>query len=258
MEGNFLLFINKVYIDLLKKDNCNKGILRSIKLISKMIKTGYIKDSYVLIRSVYEELMGELAIISNSNFQIDVKTEPGKIRSKVIDNINVLFKEDTIDEKYIKDIYSYLSNISHESTTRRLLKDLACNNKSKSVIIDNTYFVLETVAYIYLNYLYINKEESDFIDKLYVAGISTLMMSLYKFSISLSPEEAKKYNEYFITQRDINFMNKKRNEILEIKDDIITNPIDEDLVKEYFSDFEKLLEKYNYINLYKKCMNESQ
>ena len=53
-------------------------------------------------------------------------------------------------------------------------------------------------------------------------------------------------------------MNKKRNEILEIKDDIITNPIDEDLVKEYFSDFEELLEKYNYINLYKKCMNESQ
>ena len=54
------------------------------------------------------------------------------------------------------------------------------------------------------------------------------------------------------------FIVPKRNEILEIKDDIITNPIDEDLVKEYFSDFEKLLEKYNYINLYKKCMNESQ
>ena len=148
-------FIATIQSNNSKKDNCNKGILRSIKLISKMIKTGYIKDSYVLIRSVYEELMGELAIISDSNFQIDVKTEPGKIRSKVIDNINVLFKEDTIDEKYIKDIYSYLSNISHESTTRRLLKDLACNNKSKSVIIDNTYFVLETVSYIYLNYLYL-------------------------------------------------------------------------------------------------------
>lgn len=257
MEEKFLMFINNVYIDLLKKENCNKSILRSIKLANRLINNGYIKDSYVLIRSIYEEIMSELAIICYSNFQIDVKTEPGKIRSKVIDNINVLFKEDTIDEKYIKDIYSYLSNISHESTTRRLLKDLACNNKSKSVIIDNTYFVLATVAYIYLNYLYINKEESDFIDKLYVAGISTLMMSLYKFSISLSPEEAKKYNEYFITQRDIYFMNKKRNEILEIKDDIITNPIDEDLVKEYFSDFEELLEKYNYINLYKKCMNES-
>lgn len=257
MEEKFLMFINNVYIDLLKKENCNKSILRSIKLANRLINNGYIKDSYVLIRSIYEEIMSELAIICYSNFQIDVKTEPGEIRSKVIDNINVLFKEDTIDEKYIKDIYSYLSNISHESTTRRLLKDLACNNKSKSVIIDNTYFVLATVAYIYLNYLYINKEESDFIDKLYVAGISTLMMSLYKFSISLSPEEAKKYNEYFITQRDIYFMNKKRNEILEIKDDIITNPIDEDLVKEYFSDFEELLEKYNYINLYKKCMNES-
>ena len=57
MEGDFLLFINKVYIDLLKKDNCNNGILRSIKLINKMIKAGYIKDSYVLIRSVYEELL---------------------------------------------------------------------------------------------------------------------------------------------------------------------------------------------------------
>ena len=57
MKGDFLLFINKVYIDLLKKDNCNNGILRSIKLINKMIKVGYIKDSYVLIRSVYEELL---------------------------------------------------------------------------------------------------------------------------------------------------------------------------------------------------------
>ena len=255
MEEKFLMFINNVYIDLLKKENCNKSILRSIRLANRLINNGYIKDSYVLIRSIYEEIMSELAVVSDSKYIIDVKTEPGEIREKVIDNISYLFKEETVDESFIKDIYGYLSNISHESTTRKLLKDLAYNKKSRPVIKNNTYFVLATVTYLYLNYLYKNKEEIDFIDKLYVSGTSMLIMCLYTFAISLTPEEVGKYNGYFITQRDINFMNKKRDKIYEIKDDITENPIDENLVKEYFSNFEELIDKYNYTNLYRKFIN---
>lgn len=255
MSEKFLIFINKVYIDLLKKGDCNKSISKSIELVNKIIKDGYIKDSYVLIRSIYEELIGELAIISDSQFKIEVKTKPEIIRNKVIDNIELLFNENTIDEKMIKDIYNYLSNISHESTTRRLLKDLANNKKSKAVMKDNTYYVVATVAYIYLNYLYKNREEIDLIDKLYVAGTSQLMISLYNFIINSTPEELEKYNGYFITEKDINFMNKKKDEINEIKEDIVCNPITPKEIKDYFADFEELIDKYNYRSLYNKMMS---
>ena len=256
MEEKFLIFINKVYIDLLEKGNCNKSILRSIKLINKIIKENHIKDSYVLIRSTYEELMCELATNSDPLFQIEVKTKPEIIRNKVIDNLNLLFKEETIDEKLIKELYSYLSNISHESTTRRLLRDLSSNKKSKAVMKNNTYFVVATVSYIYLNHLYKNREEIDLIDKLYVAGTSILMKSLYEFAIASTPEEVAKYNGYFITEKDINFMNKKKDEMNEIKDDIETNPISEEVISDYFSNIEELIDKNNYRELFNKIMTK--
>ena len=250
MEEMFLIFINKVYIDLLEKGNCNKSILRSTRLINKIIKENHIKDSYVLIRSTFEEIIGELAVFSDSQFQIDVKTEPKIIRNKVIDNIDLLFKEKTVDEKLIKEIYNYLSKVSHESIIRRLLRDLASNKKFKSVMKNNTYFIVITVSYIYLNYLYKNREEMELIDKLYVAGTSILMRSIFKFSIASTPEEIAKYKGYFITKNDINYMNKKKDEINELKDNIISNPISEDLIKDFFSDFEKIIDKYNYHNLF--------
>ena len=256
MEEKFLIFINKVYIDLLEKVNCNKSILRSVKLINKIVKEGYIKDSYVLIRSVYEELISELAIVANPQFQIEVKTKPKIIRNIVIDNIDTLFRENTIDEKVIKDIYDYLSNISHESTTRRLLRDLADNKKTKIVMKDNTYFVVATVAYMYLNYLYKKRKEIDLIDKLYVAGTSLLMKSLCEFAINSTPDEISKYNGYFITEKDINFMNKKRDEINEMKEDFVANPISEEAVSDYFSNFEELIDKYNYRDLFNTIMTK--
>lgn len=254
MEEKLLILINKVYIDLLEKANCNKSILRSIKLINKIIKESHIKDSYVLIRSTYEELIGELATTANHQFQIEVKTKPEIIRKAVIDNIDTLFRDSTIDEKMIRKFYNYLSNISHESTTRRLLRDLADNKKTKVVMKDNTYFVVATVAYIYLNYLYKNREEIELIDKLYIVGTSLLMKSLYEFAINSTPEEIAKYNGYFITEKDINFMNRKKDEMIEIKDDIAANPINEDEVKEYFVNFEELIDKYNYRELFNKLM----
>ncbi len=256
MEEKFLIFINKVYIDLLEKVNCNKSILRSVKLINKIVKEGHIKDSYVLIRSAYEELISELAIVANPKFQIEVKTKPKIIRNIVIDNIDTLFRENTIDEKMIKDIYDYLSNISHESTTRRLLRDLADNKKNKIVMKDNTYFVVATVAYMYLNYLYKKREEIDLIDKLYVAGTSLLMKSLYEFAINSTPDEISKYNGYFITEKDINFMNKKRDEMNEMKEDFVANPISEEAVSDYFSNFEELIDKYNYRDLFNTVMTK--
>lgn len=255
MSEKILIFINKVYIDLLKKGDCNKSIYKSVKLVNRVIKEGYIKDSYVLIRSIYEELIGELAIISDSKFKIEVKTKPEIIRNKVIDNIGVLFNENTIDEKMIKDIYNYLSNISHESTTRRLLKDLANNKKAKTVMRDNAYYVVATVVYIYLNHLYKSSEELDFIDRLYIAGTSQLMISLYNFIISSTPEELEKYNGYFVTEKDINFVNNKKTEINEIKEDIVSNPIRKDEIKNYYANFEELIDKYNYRSLYNKMIS---
>ena len=256
MEEKFLIFINKVYIDLLEKANCNKSILRSIKLINKIVKDNHIKDSYVLIRSTYEELIGELAITADPKFQIEVKTKPEIIRKTVISNIDTLFRENTIDEKMIKDIYDYLSNISHESTTRRLLRDLADNKKTIIVMKDNTYFVVATVAYMYLNYLYKKREEMELINKLYVAGTSLLMKVLYEFAINSTSEEIAMYNGYFITDKDINFMNKKKDEMIEIKDDIVANPISEDKIKDYFVNLEELIDKYNYRELFNKLMTK--
>lgn len=250
MEEEQLIFINKVYEDLIKKSNCNNNILVSIKLINRLIKNDYIKDSYVLIRSIFEELMAELAIISNPQFKIDVKTKPGDIRCEVINHIDLLFKNETIDDIFLKDIYDYLSNISHESTTRRLLKDLVNNKKSKYAIKCNTYYVLCIVSYIYLNYLYKGKKESDFIDKLFVIGIGSLFTSFYSFVTNLTEEERKRYNSYFITERDINFINKKNNEIMDISNNIKEDPIDLDEINSYFEDIDELINRFNYRKLY--------
>lgn len=252
MEERQLIFIDKVYEDLLRRANCNNEILESVRLINRLIKNACIKDSYVLIRSFYETLMGELATISNPQFKIDVKTQPGEIRSEVINHIDVLFKNKTIDETFLKDIYDYLSNISHESTTRRLLKDLANNKKSKYAIKCNTYFAVCIVSYIYLNYLYKEKKESTFIDKLFVIGVVSVLTSFYSFTKNLTEEEYNRYNSYFITERDIHFINKKNNEIINIRNDIRENLIDLSNINNYLEDIDELINKFNYMNLYNK------
>ena len=136
------------------------------------------------------------------------------------------------------------------------MRDLADNKKSKIVMKNNTYFVVATVIYMYLNFLYKKGEEMDLIDKLYVAGTSLLMKSVYEFAINSTPDEISKYNGYFITEKDINFMNKKRDEMNEMRDDLVANPISVEAVSDYFSNFEELTDKYNYRDLFNMIMTK--
>ena len=245
-----LIFVNKVYIDLLKKSNCDKSFLRSAELISNMIEKGHIEDSYVLIRSTYEELMGLLSKMFNPQFNIDAKISPKEIRDEVIRGVNTLFENETIDSKLLNEMYAYLSNVSHESSTRNLLRNLVNDNKFTYVISCHTYFNLSIISYIYLNHIYKNKEELSLANKLFVIGICNLLVAMQNVLATLTREEIEKYNAYFFTQRDQNFINKIKTEALEMTNDLKQNPITDLELTEYVSDINNLIEKFHYKELY--------
>ena len=122
--NNEVLEINyEIYLDLLEKGNVDKDYIRTYKLVHILIYKNYITESYVLMRMLYEEILYDLAIISDNNFKITVKTEVGEIRKQVINNISILF-DGFIDEEYIKSLYNYLSKMTHENTIKKVLKDM--------------------------------------------------------------------------------------------------------------------------------------
>lgn len=253
MEEKTIIFINEVYIDLLNKSDCNQNILKRVKLINRLLKEQYAEEIYVLSRSTYEETMKELVAICEPQFKADVKTQPGEFRNKVIDNINTLFGECIIDSQMIKGTYDYLSKTTHESMIKRLLCDLASNEKAKYATECNTHFVLCTIIYIYLCHLYKDNKVLEFINKLFIKGMDEMFIATFNFLIKLTPAEREYYKGYFITQRDVKLLNEKteeiHNAILEID-----NEIHEDEPIYNLDDIDRLIEENGYKDLYHKII----
>ena len=250
--NNEVLEINyEIYLDLLEKGNVDKDYIRTYKLVHILIYKNYITESYVLMRMLYEEILYDLAIISDNNFKITVKTEVGEIRKQVINNISILF-DGFIDEEYIKSLYNYLSKMTHENTIKKVLKDMLNNSRIKDFTNTNTIYMLLIIGHFYLSNIYKNQEIKKLID--YLLIISTIEFT--KNQLKLDKSEIEKYSNYFVDIKDKNYVEKTKNEFNEIIKDLNKENSNDNYV-EIQKEIYNLLKKYNYYKFYTKFIKKN-
>lgn len=254
MENKLIEIDYKIYVDLMKKKNVNKQLIKTYKLIYSLIQRGYINESYSLIRSLYEEILYELAITSDPDYSITIKTKPKAIRNKVIDNIDLLFS-DSIDENFIKEIYSYLSKMTHETMIKELLKDMLLNKKLSSFMLVNSTYILLIIGYFFLNHIYKDLEEIELVDYLMAISTYVLMHETVKLSVGLTQDEKDRYSNYFVDINDKQYVNKINEELVSGISTIDNNDFNNIMI-EISKKTDELLKKYKYYNTVLRVLNK--
>ena len=254
MENKLIEINYKIYVDLMKKKNADRQLIKTYKLIFSLIKRGYINESYSLIRTLYEEILYELAITADHNYLITIKTEPKEIRNKVIDNIDLLFS-DSIDDSIIKEIYKYLSKMTHETMVKELLKDMLLNKKLSGFMLVNSTYVLLIIGYFYLNHIYKNLEEIELVDYLMVISTYALMNETVKLNAGLTQDEKDRYSNYFVDTNDKQYVNRINEELVSEISTIDNNDFNNIMI-EISKKTDELLKKYKYYNTMLRVLNK--
>ena len=239
----------------MRKKKVDKQLVKTYKLIYSLIQRGYINESYSLIRSLYEEILYELAITADHNYSITIKTEPKEIRNKVIDNIDLLFS-DSIDDSFIKEIYKYLSKMTHETMIKELLKDMLLNKKLSSFMIVNSTYILLIIGYVFLNHIYIDLEEIELVDYLMIISTYVLMNETVKLNAGLTKDEINRYSNYFVDINDKQYVSKINEELVSGISTIDNNDFN-NTMNEISKKTDELLKKYKYYNIVLKLLNQN-
>ena len=255
LENKIMEINYKIYVDLMRKKKVDKQLVKTYKLIYSLIQRGYINESYSLIRSLYEEILYELAITADHNYSITIKTEPKEIRNKVIDNIDLLFS-DSIDDSFIKEIYKYLSKMTHETMIKELLKDMLLNKKLSSFMIVNSTYILLIIGYVFLNHIYIDLEEIELVDYLMIISTYVLMNETVKLNAGLTKDEINRYSNYFVDINDKQYVSKINEELVSGISTIDNNDFN-NTMNEISKKTDELLKKYKYYNIVLKLLNQN-
>lgn len=253
--NNEVLEINyNIFLDLLEKSNVDENNIRTYKLIHKLITKKYIFESFTLMRTLYEEILYELAINADNNFKISIKIWPGTIRNKVIDNISILF-DDVIDKKNVEDLYDYLSKMTHVNTIKVALKEMSKNNNLKKIMQLEALYFLIIIEHFYLSNIYKNQEIMELINCSLIVATINCSKTMSKMFEKLNMEEIKKYSGYIFDDKDQEYISRIREEINnDLK--MLDMELNSNENKIYELAYE-LLNKYNYYKFYKEFVKKS-
>ncbi len=155
---------NAIYLDLIKKINIGdisdyqkskymyKEIVKDFETVYKMLEDGNALMSVCLLRNTYEEVLYIMATSLNLELDINVQTRAGYFKEIVCENIgNVL--SDNFEKEDIKDLYSYLSKITHVTNVKEVVSYLIDNKKIKEYIINEIKYILINIESMFLDFI---------------------------------------------------------------------------------------------------------
>lgn len=215
---------NAIYLDLINKTNISdisdyhkskymyKEIVKEFETVYKMLEDGNVLMAVCLLRNTYEEVLYIIATSLNLELDINVQTRAGYFKDIVCKNINEVLS-DNFEKEDIKDLYSYLSKITHVTNVKEVISYLIDNKKVKEYIINEIKYILINIESMLLDF--INKKcNSDnsmnsniLLETTYVEMINTL----YYAANVINKEKTLKM--YFYGEKNQKYL-KEQNELL--------------------------------------------
>ncbi len=258
---------NAVYIDIIEKYDFKsitnyknskylfKEISNELNEITELLNNNKTLMAVCLLRNVYEEIMYIIATSYCDNLDIDFMTKAGYFKDIVADNCNELLGDIyTSDE--IKEIYSYLSKITHVTNIKEAVSYLSGNKRIKGYIVNEIKYVSLIIENLYITFL--NKKsklDNSMCDNIIsVAGYVELINTMYY--VANSTGETKRIESYFYGEKNKKYLEKRKElmisdfkELQSNKDELSRS------IKIISKELDKQLAENNYTEMVNKILN---
>lgn len=258
---------NAVYIDIIEKYDFKsitnyknskylfKEISNELNEITELLNDNKTLMAVCLLRNVYEEIMYIIATSYCDNLDIDFMTKAGYFKDIVADNCNELLGDIyTSDE--IKEIYSYLSKITHVTNIKEAVSYLSGNKRIKGYIVNEIKYVSLIIENLYITFL--NKKsklDNSMCDNIIsVAGYVELINAMYY--VANSTGETKRIESYFYGEKNKKYLEKQKElmisdfkELQSNKDELSRS------IKIISKELDKQLAENNYTEMVNKILN---
>ena len=258
---------NAVYIDIIEKYDFKsitnyknskylfKEISNELNEITELLNNNKTLMAVCLLRNVYEEIMYIIATSYCDNLDIDFMTKAGYFKDIVANNCNELLGDIyTSDE--IKEIYSYLSKITHVTNIKEAVSYLSGNKRIKGYIVNEIKYVSLIIENLYITFL--NKKsklDNSMCDNIIsVAGYVELINTMYY--VANSTGETKRIESYFYGEKNKKYLEKQKElmisdfkELQSNKDELSRS------IKIISKELDKQLAENNYTEMVNKILN---
>lgn len=258
---------NYVYLELINKIDYSKisdykqakyiykEIHNEFNTIYELLSNGEVLMGACLLRNTYEEILYIMATTLNINLDINAKTKAGYFKDIVIENINDLLS-DSIEETDLKEIYSYLSKITHVTNLKEAISYLVGNRDIKKYIINEIKFVLILIKYLYLDFLYkkLNLDRKLIDNIIAISSYPEIINTLY-YSAN-SNKLNKKLMIYFYGDKNQKYLKDSQDRLIsELKSfKVEKNNIDL-TIKQISKEIDKQLSEMNYLDKANEILN---
>ncbi len=256
---------NAIYIDMIKKTKFEKisdykkskymfkEISEELEEINDLLSKEKTLIAVCLLRNVFEEIMYIIAT-TIENVEIDIATKANYFYKIVANHCDELLF--SYDSEEIKEIYSYMSKITHVTNIKEAASYLLGNKQIKKYINNEIKFTELIIENIYLEF--INKKlkiNNNMCNNIMIVSSYVELINLIYF-VANSAEEHKKIELYFYGDKNQKYINEKQEQMLQdLKEFQKSKSKIAKTINEVFKELDKQIIEMNYTEIVKKVMD---
>lgn len=257
---------NMIYIDMIKKIEFKdisyykkskymfKEISEEFEEIYDLLNKGKTLMAVCLLRNVFEEIMYIIAT-TIATVEIDVMTKASYFYKIVADHCDeLLYSYTSVD---IKELYSYMSKITHVTNVKESASYLVGNKKIKKYFNNEIKYIELIVENIYLEF--INKKlgiDNSMCDNIMTISSYVDLINIIYF-VAYSTDEHKRIELYFYGEKNQKYLNDKREQMVqEFKELQKSNTRITKTINKISKELDKQIKERNYTEIVKDILNK--
>ena len=206
-----------------------------------------------LLRNVFEEIMYIIATTMET-VDIDIMTKASYFYKIVAYHCDKLLYNYTSED--IKELYSYMSKITHVTNVKEAASYLVGNKRIKKYINNEIKFIELIIENIYLEF--INKKlglDNSMCDNIMIVSSYVDLINVIYFTAN-STGEHKRIELYFYGEKNQKYLNEKREQMIqEFKELQNSNTKITKTINRISKELDKQIEESNYSDMVKIILN---
>lgn len=256
---------NIIYIDMIKKTKFKeisnykkskymfKEISEELEEVNDLLNKEKTLMAVCLLRNVFEEIMYIIATTIEI-VEVDVMTKANYFYKIVADHCDELLYSYASGD--IKELYSYMSKITHVTNVKEAASYLVGNKKIKKYVNNEIKFIVLIIENIYLEF--INKKlgiDNNMCDNIMIISSYVDLINVIYFTAN-STGEHKRIELYFYGEKNQKYLNEKREQMIqEFKKLQKSNAKITKTINVISKELDKQIKERNYIDIVKKIIN---
>ncbi len=257
---------NLIYIDMIKnikfKDISDykkskymfKEISEELEEIYNLLDKEKTLMAVCLLRNVFEEIMYIIATTIES-IDIDIMTKANYFYKIVADHCDELLFSYTSED--IKELYSYMSKITHVTNVKEATSYLVGNKQIKKYINNEIKYIELIIENIYLEFINRKLEiENNMCNNIMIITSYVDLINVIYFTAN-STGEHKRIELYFFGEKNQKYLNEKRDQMIqEFQELKKSNTRITKTINKISKELDKQIEERNYTEIVKKCFQQ--